>query len=109
MYAIIDDGGMQYKVSEGETIQVGLREQEAGASIEFDRVLLVSGDKGATVGTPVVEGAKVVAEVVAPEVKGPKILIQHFQKREEYRRRVGHRQRYTSVKIKQIVAPGQSA
>ena len=109
MYAIIDDGGMQYKVAEGERIAVGLRDAQPGDAISFDRVLLISGDESATVGTPVISGAKVEAEVI-DETKGKKVVVQRFRRRQGMnRRKMGHRQRYTSVMIKQIVPPGGRA
>ena len=109
MYAIIEDGGMQYKVAEGELVRVGLRDVEPGEAIEFASVLLLSDENGATIGQPTVEGVRVVGEV-AGEAKGPKVRVQRFRRRQGlHRRRVGHRERYTSVRIQQILMPGQAA
>ena len=109
MYAIIEDGGMQYKVAEGDTVCVGLRDAQPGEAIEFASVLLLSDENGATVGQPTVDGARVIGEV-AGEEKGKKIRVQRFRRRQGmHRRRVGHRQRYTSVRIRQILMPGQAA
>lgn len=107
MYAVIEDGERQYKVAEGEVVDLDLRKAEPGDAIEFDKVLLVSTDDDVLVGTPAVEGARVVAEVV-DETKGPKIMVLRFQRRKRHRRRVGHRQHYTRVRIKEIVMPGQA-
>ena len=109
MYAIIDDGGMQYKVAEGEAVSVGLREARPGDPVAFDRVLLISDDETATVGTPAIAGARVEGEVLG-EAKAGKIVVQRFRRRQGlHRRKVGHRQRYTKVVIKQIVPPGGRA
>ncbi len=104
MEAIFRDGGKQYKVSEGATIEVELKEVEPGSTLEFSDVLFVGEDgKPARIGTPLVEGAKVVGTVVG-EVRGPKLVIAYFQRRKNSRRRVGHRQPYTRVKIDKIQA-----
>ncbi len=105
MEAIFRDGGKQYKVSEGTMIQVERREAEPGSTLEFSDVLFVGGEEGqpARVGAPLVEGAKVVGTVLG-EVRGPKLLITHFHRRKNSRRRVGHRQRYIHVKIEKIEA-----
>lgn len=109
MYAIIDDNGKQYKAAEGDSFEVDLRAAQPGDEVSFDRVLLVSGDDTATVGTPTIEGAAVRAEVLG-DTKGKKVVVQHFRRRQgRNRTRRGHRQPYTRVKIKQIVLPGQSA
>jgi large subunit ribosomal protein L21 len=99
MYAIIAADGRQYKVQTGDEIQVDLREgASAGDSITFDNVLLVSGEAGVKVGKPSVAGASVAAEVMAQEL-GDKIYIQKMRRRKNFRKRTGHRQRYTRVKI----------
>ena len=105
MYAIIEDSGQQFRVSEGDTLRVDLRDLADGASeVEFDRVLLVSNEGDVKVGTPVVEGAKVVAEIVDPEAKGPKIHIYRWRRRKASRRKTGHRQKYLQVQVTKIVA-----
>jgi len=99
MYAIIAADGRQYKVHTGDEIQVDLREgANPGDAITFDNVLLVSGEGGIKVGKPSVAGASVAAEVLAEE-KGEKIYIQKMRRRKNFRKRTGHRQRYTRVKI----------
>ena len=104
MYAIIEDSGTQFRVSEGDMLNVDLRELDEDAKeIEFDRVLLVS-DKKVKVGTPLVKGAKVVAEIVETEAKGPKLYVHHLRRRKASRRRTGHRQKYVRVRISKIEA-----
>ena len=104
MYAIIEDSGSQWKVEEGQELQIDLREQEVepGAEIQFNRVLAVRDDGGLRLGKPLLAGASVTAEVLA-EVQGPKLVIQKFRRRKNMRRRNGHRQSYTSVQITSIV------
>ena len=105
MYAIIKSGSLQYKVSEGDSVRMELLEgQKPGAQVEFDKVLLLSKDTGATIGAPFVAGAKVVGEVVK-ELKGKKTVGVRFRRRKGLAVKRGHRQRYMDVKIKQIVAP----
>jgi large subunit ribosomal protein L21 len=105
MYAIIEDSGTQIRVSPGEVLDIDLREgAEAGASISFDRVLLVgdpASDEPASIGTPYLDGAAVTAEVL-DEIKGDKIDVIHFKRRKGYRRKKGHRQRYLRVRISDI-------
>ena len=95
-------GGKQYKVSEGDIIKVEKIEAEAGDKIEFDQVLMVAGDD-VKVGSPVVEGAKVSAEVL-DQKKDKKIVIFKFKAKKNYRKKKGHRQPYTLVKIEKIDA-----
>lgn len=105
MYAIIEDSGQQFRVSEGDVLNVDLRElAENAKEVEFNRVLLVSGDGNVKVGTPLVEGAKVVAEIVDAEAKGEKVFIFKFRRRKHSKRRTGHRQKYIQVKVTKIVA-----
>ena len=103
MYAVIADGGRQYRVEEGQLLVVDYRDVESGSEIRFDRVLAVSGDAGVKIGTPMVTGATVTAEVIGPE-HGPKLTVQKFRRRKNYRRRTGHRQIHTRVKIRSITA-----
>ena len=99
MYAIIAADGRQYKVQTGDEIQIDLREgANAGDAVTFDSVLLVSGAAGVTVGKHTVTGASVAAEVLAQE-QGDKIYIQKMRRRKNFRRRTGHRQKYTRVRI----------
>ncbi|MDU5508539.1 50S ribosomal protein L21 [Finegoldia magna] len=102
MFAIIKTGGKQYKVSEGDVIKVEKIEAKAGDKIEFDQVLMVAGDD-VKVGSPVVEGAKVSAEVL-DQKKDKKIVIFKFKAKKNYRKKKGHRQPYTLVKIEKIDA-----
>ncbi|MCA9266984.1 MAG: 50S ribosomal protein L21 [Planctomycetales bacterium] len=101
MYAIIRDGGRQYKVEEGQELNVDYREVEQGASIDLGEVLCISGDAGVTLGKPVLAGAKVTAEVVGVR-QGPKLVVQKFRRRKNSRRRTGHRQMYTTVRVTKI-------
>lgn len=103
MYAIFEDGSHQFRVSEGDTIVVDRREVDRGGEVVFSKVLLISGDGSPTIGTPVVEGAKVLAKVVE-QFKDKKIIIQKFRRRKNMRRRNGHRQPHTRVQITSIVA-----
>ena len=103
MHAIIETGGKQYKVTEGDTLFIEKLEAEAGQAITFDKVLaILDGDK-ATFGAPVVEGASVAATVVK-NVKGKKIRIFKYNPKKGYRKRQGHRQPYTKVQIGAIQA-----
>ena len=101
MYAIIETGGKQYKVTEGDTLFIEKLPVEAGDAVTFDKVLaILDGDK-ATIGTPVVEGAKVEGSVVK-NGKGKKIMIFKYNPKKGYRKRQGHRQPYTKVTIGKI-------
>lgn len=104
MYAIISDGGRQYRVEEGQELRVDYREASAGDALTFDRVLAVSTDGGMQVGSPSVEGASVSAKVLGVE-QGEKIHVQYFRRRKNSRRRTGHRQMYSKVKIEKISLP----
>jgi large subunit ribosomal protein L21 len=105
MYAIIKTGGKQYKVKEGDTLEVEKLDGEEGKDVEFTDVLLIYSDKDKVdIGTPKVSGAKVVAKVLNPDVKGEKITIVKYKAKKRYRRKTGHRQKYTKVKIEKIVA-----
>ena len=115
MYAIIEDGSRQYRVSEGEVVKVDFRRADSdelsgvptGTTVEFPRVLLYRNGDDLRVGQPVVEGMRVVGEVV--DHPSTKVMIQKFRRRKNYRRFRGHRQHYTAVKIKHILLPGQDA
>ena len=105
MYAVIEDGSQQFRVSEGDVVEVALRELAPEAKeIQFGRVLLLSGDGNIRVGTPLVDGAKVTAEVLDPEMLGPKTQSFDWRRRKHSRRKTGHRQKYVQVKITKIVA-----
>ena len=103
MHAIIETGGKQYKVAEGDTLFIEKLPVEAGEAVTFDKVLAVIDGDNLTVGTPVVEGAKVDASVVK-NGKGKKIMIFKYNPKKGYRRRQGHRQPYTKVQISAIKA-----
>ncbi|HLV76879.1 MAG TPA: 50S ribosomal protein L21 [Marinobacter sp.] len=98
MYAVIVSGGKQHRVKEGETLKLEKLEVETGGSVEFDRVLLVASGDDVKVGAPVVDGAKVTAEVVS-HGRHDKINIIKFRRRKHSMKRQGHRQWFTEVKI----------
>ncbi|MCC6238698.1 MAG: 50S ribosomal protein L21 [Phycisphaerales bacterium] len=103
MYAIIDSGGQQIKVTSGQTIRIDRAVGEDEKQVTFDRVLLIGGQGEARVGAPTVAGASVVAEVLR-KVKGPKIDIVKYRRRKGYRRKQGHRQEQVELKISAINA-----
>lgn len=101
MYAIIKTGGHQYRVAPGDTIEVEKLEGKPGSRIELGEVLMLGGENGIEVGTPLVNGARVIATVVA-QSKGPKLVIFKFKAKKRYRRKTGHRQNLTMLQIKEI-------
>jgi large subunit ribosomal protein L21 len=101
MYAIIKTGAKQHKVSEGDVLSVEKLPGEKGAEIVFNEVLMVSDEASVKIGKPFVEGAKVIGEVVA-QTQGPKLIIGKYKKRKGFRKKTGHRQALTSMKIKKI-------
>ena len=102
MYAIFDDGGKQYRVEEGQILEIEYREGlEAGNELVFDKVLCKSDDSGFQLGQPEVSGSSVTAEVIS-QTKGDKVYIQKFRRRKNSKRRTGHRQKYTKIKIAKI-------
>lgn len=104
MYAIILDGGRQYKVEPGQRIDVDLRrDAQSGDVIEFSQVLAIGGDEGLQLGSPSISGARVTAKVLSTE-KGEKVYIEKFRRRKDYHRRTGHRQKYTRVEIGEIAS-----
>lgn len=103
MYAVIKTGGKQYRVAANEVIKVERLEAEEGSMLELDQVLMVGGDGGVKLGTPVLAGAKVTAEVLE-QGKGPKLVIFKKRRRKNSRRKTGHRQQITVLRIKDIVA-----
>ena len=104
MYVIAEIQGQQFKVEAGRKLYVHhVRDVEAGAEITFDRVMLVDNDGTVKVGTPLVEGARVVCEVVSPMVKGDKVLVFHKKRRKGYRKLNGHRQQFTELVVKEII------
>ncbi|MGM0703336.1 MAG: 50S ribosomal protein L21 [Pseudomonadota bacterium] len=103
MYAVIKSGGKQYRVQEGQTLKLEKIEVPTGESIDFDEVLLVGSEDDVKVGAPLVEGAKVSAEVVS-HGRGEKVRIIKFRRRKHHMKRQGHRQWFTEVKITGISA-----
>lgn len=103
IFAVIKTGGKQYKVSEGDILQVDKLNIGKKKEIEFKEVLLISDDKNKIkIGTPKVSGAKVKAKVLDAEVKGKKIFIVKFKPKKRYKKKIGFRPRYTRVKISEI-------
>ncbi|MEP7081483.1 MAG: 50S ribosomal protein L21 [Chloroflexota bacterium] len=107
MYAVVSSGGKQYRVEPGSTLIVERLAADAGATITFDRVLLVGDGEAITVGTPTVSGATVSGTVIGEEL-GPKIVIFKYKQKVKYRRRTGHRQHLTRVRIDGITANGRT-
>lgn len=105
MYAIIETGGKQYKVSSGDTIKVDKMAEAVGAAVTLDKVLMVV-DKKSKIGKPYVKGAEVKAEVIGA-VKGDKVIVHKQRPRKVYRKTNGHRQQYTALKINEITAGGK--
>lgn len=106
MFAIIADGGRQYKVQQGDLLVVDYREDaEVGQSLTFDSVLLANAGGASVIGQPTISGAKVIGEIVVDEFKGPKLEIQKMRRRHASRRHTGHRQKHTRVKITEITVP----
>lgn len=107
MYAIIETGGKQYKVREGDTVEVELLGDDIGDTVELGEVLMVAGDGDVTVGSPTVEGA-IVKATVLDEVKGDKVVVFKYKPSSRYRVKTGHRQRYNRLRIDAIVLPGSA-
>ena len=107
MFAVVETGGKQYKVSPGQTVEVEKLPAEPGDTVELGRVLLISTDDETFIGSPLVEDAKVVARV-AQLKRGPKLIIFRYKSKSRYRRKTGHRQDYTELTIQDIWANGAS-
>lgn len=105
IYAIIETGGKQLKVTPGQTIDVERLEVAEGNKVELDKVLLIASENSIAVGKPTIEGAKVVATSKG-EAKGKKVHILKFKAKNRYTKRGGHRQKYTRLSIDEIVKPG---
>lgn len=103
MYAVVATGGKQYKVEEGDVLQVEKLAGEVGEAVTFDRVLMFSDGDNLSLGQPVVDGAVVNAHIVE-QGKDKKIIVFKYKRRKRYRRKNGHRQMYTAVKIDSITA-----
>lgn len=105
MYAIVEINGQQFKVEQGKKFFVHhIKDVEAGQAVEFEKVLLVDNDGAIKVGAPTVEGAKVVCEVLTPLVKGDKVIVFKMKRRKDYRKKNGHREQFTEIVIKQVIA-----
>lgn len=105
MYVIVEINGQQFKAEEGKKLFVHhINGVESGATVEFDKVLLAESSGEVKVGLPTLEGAKVVCEVVTPMVKGDKVLVFHKKRRKGHRKLNGHRQQFTELAIKEIIA-----
>lgn len=103
MYAIIEDSGTQFKVTTGDTIQIDRQVGEDEKTVTFDRVLLVGGEGEPKVGAPVLSGVTVTAEVIGKKM-GPKVDSIKHKRRKGYHKKIGHRQKFTAVKISAINA-----
>ena len=101
MYAIIQDGGRQFKVEEGQQLDIDFREVSSGDEVRFDHVLAYRDDDGLKVGQPLLESVTVAAEVLSVS-QGPKLVVQKIRRRKNSRSKTGHRQMYTRVKINRI-------
>jgi len=108
MYAVVTTGGKQYRVEAGSELTIERLAADAGTSVTFDRVLLVGDGETVTIGTPVVDGASVSATVLG-EALGPKLVIFKFKQKVKYRRKTGHRQHMTRVRIDEISAAGKTS
>lgn len=107
MYAIVEIGGMQFPVREGETLKVPRLGKKVSEAVIFEKILLVASDQSAQIGKPYVAGASVTGEVIA-EKRDDRITVFKFKRRTKYRRKRGHRQWFTEVKINKIEAPALS-
>ena len=109
MYAVIEQGGKQYRVAQGDHVNIELTDVDAGAtSIDLDKVLMISDGEDVKIGAPYLEGAKVVASFASTAeeavLKGPKLYPTHFRRRKNSQRRIGHRQKYLQVVVDKIEA-----
>jgi len=103
VYAVVETGGKQYKVTVGQTIDVELIQAQVGDKVELDRVLMVGNDSDVQVGRPVLSEARVAATVM-DQVRGPKVIAFKYLAKERERRKMGHRQNYTRLRIDEIKA-----
>ena len=103
MYAVVKSGGTHHRVEVGDELEVQRIDAAVGEQVEFDEIVMLSGDSGVAIGQPVVEGAKVVATVTG-QVRGPKITVFKYKPKKRYRRKMGHRQDLTRIKIDAIEA-----
>ena len=98
MYAIIEDGGRQFKVEEGQEVEFDYRDIPGGSAVTFDRVLALRDESGLKIGRPALSGVTVSGEILGPS-QGPKLIVQKFRRRKTLRRKTGHRQLHTRVRI----------
>ena len=108
MYAVVKTGGKQYRVAKNDVLTVEKLDGEAGAVVELEEVLAMNDGNGLTIGTPMIDGARVAATVLEQK-KGDKVIIFKKQRRKNYRRTRGHRQQLTVIRISDILAKGQKA
>ena len=108
MYAVVKTGGKQYRVAKNDVLTVEKLDGEAGAVVELEEVLAMNDGSGLTIGTPMVDGARVAATVLEQK-KGDKVIIFKKKRRKNYRRTRGHRQQLTVIRISDILAKGQKA
>ncbi|MBI2857089.1 MAG: 50S ribosomal protein L21 [Chloroflexi bacterium] len=108
MYAIVETGGKQYRVSPGQTIKTELLPASPGDKVELERVLLLCDEQGVTVGNPTVAGAKVLASASA-QGRSKKVIVFKYKAKTRYRKKGGHRQGFTTLTIENIVAPAPAA
>jgi len=101
MYAVVQTGGKQYKVAEGDTIEVNRVSGDAGSALTIDNVMILNQDGSVKIGSPTIEGAKVEAEVIK-HTRGPKLIIWKMKRRKGYRNKNGHRQDLSLLKINKI-------
>lgn len=101
MYAVIKTGGKQYKVAEGEILKIEKLEGNAGDKLTLDEVLMIKDDSGTRIGTPTVPDARVTVEVIE-QGREKKVVVYKYKKRKNYRRKQGHRQAFTKIKVEKI-------
>ena len=107
MFAIIEDGGRQYRVQVGAKLEIDLRSDvQGGDSVRFDRILAAGDSAAGKIGQPVISGAVVEAKVVEQDFRGPKLEVGKFRRRKGYIRHNGHTQRYTRIQVTSIAVPG---
>lgn len=105
MYVIVEINGQQFKAEQGKKLFVHhIKNSQEGQAVEFEKVLLVDKDSSVEVGAPTVEGAKVVCEVLNPLVKGDKVIVFKMKRRKDYRKKRGHREQFTEIRIKEVIA-----
>ena len=105
MYVIVEINGQQFKAEQGKKLFVHhIKNSQEGQAVEFEKVLLVDKDGSVEVGAPTVEGAKVVCEVLNPLVKGDKVIVFKMKRRKDYRKKRGHREQVTEIRIKEVIA-----